>query len=88
MPGNSNRDSRSCDGLREWASEAQFFSLFFFRAPGPWFALILSVLTTLRIKNLALVPDLTLELAPGYNAITGETGAGKSVIKSCSRRAG
>jgi DNA repair protein RecN (Recombination protein N) len=38
------------------------------------------VLTTLRIKNLALVPDLTLELEPGYNAITGETGAGKSVI--------
>jgi DNA repair protein RecN (Recombination protein N) len=38
------------------------------------------VLTTLRIKNLALVPDLTLDLAPGYNAITGETGAGKSVI--------
>lgn len=38
------------------------------------------MLTTLRIKNLALVPDLTLELAPGYNAITGETGAGKSVI--------
>jgi DNA repair protein RecN (Recombination protein N) len=38
------------------------------------------VLTTLRIKNLALVPDLTLELRPGYNAITGETGAGKSVI--------
>jgi DNA repair protein RecN (Recombination protein N) len=38
------------------------------------------VLTTLRIKNIALVPDLTLELAPGYNAVTGETGAGKSVI--------
>ena len=38
------------------------------------------MLTTLRIKNLALVPDLTLELSPGYNAITGETGAGKSVI--------
>jgi DNA repair protein RecN (Recombination protein N) len=38
------------------------------------------VLTTLRIKNLALVPDLTLELEPGYTAITGETGAGKSVI--------
>ena len=38
------------------------------------------MLTTLRIKNLALVPDLTLELAKGYNAITGETGAGKSVI--------
>ena len=38
------------------------------------------MLTTLRIKNLALVSDLTLELQPGYNAITGETGAGKSII--------
>src|SRR5882757_2077740 len=38
------------------------------------------MLTTLRIKNLALVADLTLELEPGYNAITGETGAGKSII--------
>jgi DNA repair protein RecN (Recombination protein N) len=27
-----------------------------------------------------LVPYLTLELQPGYNAITGETGAGKSII--------
>jgi DNA repair protein RecN (Recombination protein N) len=38
------------------------------------------MLTTLRIKNLALVDDLTLELQPGSNAITGETGAGKSII--------
>src|ERR1043166_7735375 len=38
------------------------------------------MLPTLRIKNLALVADLTLELEPGYNAITGETGAGKSII--------
>ena len=38
------------------------------------------MLTTLRIKNLALVSDLTLELQPGYNAITGETGAGKSIV--------
>jgi DNA repair protein RecN (Recombination protein N) len=38
------------------------------------------MLTTLRIKNLALVSDLTLELSPGYNAITGETGAGKSIV--------
>jgi len=37
-------------------------------------------LTTLRIKNLALVSDLTLELQPGCNVITGETGAGKSII--------
>ena len=38
------------------------------------------MLTTLRIKNLALVADLTLELQPGYNVITGETGAGKSIL--------
>jgi DNA repair protein RecN (Recombination protein N) len=38
------------------------------------------MLTTLRIKNLALVADLTLELQPGYNVITGETGAGKSML--------
>lgn len=40
----------------------------------------LPMLTTLRIKNLALVADLTLELQPGCNVITGETGAGKSII--------
>ncbi len=38
------------------------------------------MLTTLRIKNLALVADLALELRPGFNAITGETGAGKSIV--------
>ena len=38
------------------------------------------MLTTLRIKNLALVVDLTVELQPGYNVITGETGAGKSIL--------
>src|SRR5215475_12328780 len=40
----------------------------------------LPMLTTLRIKNLALVADLTLELQPGCNVITGETGAGKSIL--------
>src|SRR5881409_209083 len=40
----------------------------------------LRMLRTLRIKNLALVADLTLELQPGYNVITGETGAGKSIL--------
>jgi DNA repair protein RecN (Recombination protein N) len=38
------------------------------------------MLSTLRIKNLALVSDLTLQLQPGFNVITGETGAGKSII--------
>ncbi|MBL6764644.1 MAG: DNA repair protein RecN [Verrucomicrobiae bacterium] len=38
------------------------------------------MLVSLRIKNLALVEDLTLELQPGFNAVTGETGAGKSIL--------
>jgi DNA repair protein RecN (Recombination protein N) len=38
------------------------------------------MLSTLRIKNLAVVADLTLELQPGLNILTGETGAGKSII--------
>ena len=39
-----------------------------------------AVLNLLRIKNLALVEDLQWQLAPGFTAITGETGAGKSII--------
>ncbi|MFT4688428.1 MAG: DNA repair protein RecN (Recombination protein N) [Limisphaerales bacterium] len=39
-----------------------------------------AMLTALRIKNLALVEDLTIDFQPGYNAITGETGAGKSIL--------
>ena len=39
-----------------------------------------AMLTHLRIKNLALVADLSLELGSGFNAITGETGAGKSIL--------
>jgi DNA repair protein RecN (Recombination protein N) len=39
-----------------------------------------ATLTLLRIKNLALVEDLEWQLAPGFIAITGETGAGKSII--------
>ncbi len=38
------------------------------------------MLGTLRIKNLAVVSDLTLELEPGLNILTGETGAGKSIV--------
>ncbi|MGI8436144.1 MAG: DNA repair protein RecN [Chthoniobacterales bacterium] len=39
-----------------------------------------AALNLLRIKNLALVEELEWELAPGFTAITGETGAGKSII--------
>ena len=41
---------------------------------------MLATLTSLRIKNLALVEELDWQLAPGFVAVTGETGAGKSVI--------
>lgn len=41
---------------------------------------MVAVLRTLHIRNLALVTDLEVEFAPGFNAVTGETGAGKSLI--------
>jgi DNA repair protein RecN (Recombination protein N) len=39
-----------------------------------------ATLTSLRIRNLALVEELTWEPDQGFVAITGETGAGKSII--------
>ena len=39
-----------------------------------------AVLILLRIKNLALVEELEWHLAQGFTAVTGETGAGKSII--------
>jgi DNA repair protein RecN (Recombination protein N) len=39
-----------------------------------------ATLRSLRIRNLALVESLDWELASGFSVITGETGAGKSVI--------
>ncbi len=38
------------------------------------------MLRWLHIKNLALVDEADLEFSPGFNAVTGETGAGKSVL--------
>jgi len=38
------------------------------------------MLRHLRIKNLALIDELTWELCPGLNILTGETGAGKSIL--------
>lgn len=38
------------------------------------------MLVELHIKNFALVDSLNLELGKGFNALTGETGAGKSII--------
>ena len=38
------------------------------------------MLTQLRIRDFAIVEELELELASGMTAITGETGAGKSIL--------
>lgn len=38
------------------------------------------MLTCLRIKNLAIIEELEVELGPGLNVVTGETGAGKSIL--------
>ncbi|HVM95536.1 MAG TPA: DNA repair protein RecN, partial [Candidatus Acidoferrales bacterium] len=40
----------------------------------------LTVLRALRIRNVAIVDDLALDFAAGMNVLTGETGAGKSII--------
>jgi len=38
------------------------------------------MLAEIRIRNYALIEDLTIELSPGLNVLSGETGAGKSII--------
>src|SRR5918911_512722 len=39
-----------------------------------------AVLRRLRIENLVLIREAELAFAPGLNAITGETGAGKTIL--------
>jgi DNA repair protein RecN (Recombination protein N) len=50
--------------------------------PGRWGAYDLggTMLRRLRIENLVLIKDAELTFAPGLNAITGETGAGKTIL--------
>jgi DNA repair protein RecN (Recombination protein N) len=38
------------------------------------------MLTELRLRNLAVIEAVTVPLGPGLNAVTGETGAGKSIV--------
>jgi DNA repair protein RecN (Recombination protein N) len=38
------------------------------------------MLRTLRIRNLAVIEAVEVELDPGFTALTGETGAGKSIL--------
>ncbi len=38
------------------------------------------MLKTLRAHNIALIDDIEVEFSPGFNVLTGETGAGKSLL--------
>jgi len=38
------------------------------------------MLQSLRIRNLALLDEVDLDFEPGFTAVTGETGAGKSIL--------
>src|SRR2546421_4890119 len=38
------------------------------------------MLTELRVRDLAVIADVTLPFEPGLNVLTGETGAGKSMV--------
>ncbi len=40
------------------------------------------MLTELRIADLGVIDETTLELGPGFTAVTGETGAGKTMVVS------
>jgi DNA repair protein RecN (Recombination protein N) len=46
----------------------------------PWSYLAIYMLLSLRIENFALIDRLELTFGSGLNVLTGETGAGKSII--------
>src|SRR5207244_10153106 len=41
-----------------------------------------AVLEEIRIRGLGVIEDATLELGPGLTVVTGETGAGKTMVVS------
>ena len=38
------------------------------------------MLQLLHIENIAIIECADIEFRPGFNALTGETGAGKSIV--------
>jgi DNA repair ATPase RecN len=38
------------------------------------------MLRTLRVSDLAIIDEIELVFEPGFNVLTGETGAGKSIL--------
>lgn len=45
-----------------------------------WKADLTVMLETLHIHDYAIIEDLHIEFRPGFNVLTGETGAGKSIV--------
>ena len=39
-----------------------------------------AMLSLLRVRDFAIIDELEVELGPGLNVVTGETGAGKSIL--------
>ncbi|MFH8618604.1 DNA repair protein RecN [Streptomyces sp. NPDC017979] len=42
--------------------------------------MVVSVLEEMRIRSLGVIDDAVVELSPGFTAVTGETGAGKTMV--------
>ena len=42
--------------------------------------MVVSVLEEMRIKSLGVIDDAVVELSSGFTAVTGETGAGKTMV--------
>lgn len=42
--------------------------------------MVCSVLEEMRIRSLGVIDDAVVELSPGFTAVTGETGAGKTMV--------
>lgn len=42
--------------------------------------MVVSVLEEMRIRDLGVIDDAVVELSPGFTAVTGETGAGKTMV--------
>lgn len=71
------------DALRSARSEERDFEgrgSFHLRNEAVIFADAAAMLASFRIRNFALVESLEWEIPPGFVAITGETGAGKSIL--------
>ena len=45
-----------------------------------WLKEALTMLTTLNLKDFVIVDQLSLDLSMGFTVLTGETGAGKSIL--------